>query len=148
VPEKKGQELSNLENYQLYAALADQMLHGATHDELVEALKILALNLTAYKTKHGEIPQTEVLATLRSGEIGDDMALRLTDTMAQLIGVMRTVMANPDRQVLNLSSRTHCRAVYCPDNRVSTSPLSICSDPLLKSQTSAASKSPMSWLMA
>ena len=83
----------DVEQYRLYAALANDMLHGATHDELVEALKILAINLSAYKAKYGEIPQWEILPTLRSGEVGEGLAPRLTDTMVQLIGVMRTVMA-------------------------------------------------------
>jgi len=34
------------------------MLQGVTHDELVEALKILALNLAAYKAQVGKMPQT------------------------------------------------------------------------------------------
>ena len=77
----------------MYAEVADDLLQNAKHHELVEALKILALNLAAYKAKFGEIPQTEVLETLRSDEIGEGMAARLTESMAQLIGVMRTVIA-------------------------------------------------------
>lgn len=85
--------MSDVEKYRLYAALADDMLHGATHDELVEAMKILAVNLSAYKAKYGEIPQDEILPVLRAGEVGAGLAPRLMDTMTQLIGVMRTVMA-------------------------------------------------------
>lgn len=88
----------DVEQYRLYAALANDMLYGATHDELVEALKILAINLSAYKAKYGEISPAEILPTLRAGEVGEGLAPRLTDTMAQLIGVMRTVMA-ADQQV-------------------------------------------------
>ena len=41
-----------------HVAIADDMLQGVTHDELVEALKILALNLAAYKAQVGKMPQT------------------------------------------------------------------------------------------
>ena len=85
--------MSDLERFQLYAALAEDMLQGATHDELVEALKIVALNLAAYKAQFGEMPQTKIIETLRSNEIGEGMAARLAESMLQLIGVMRTVIA-------------------------------------------------------
>ena len=86
--------MSDIEKFRIYAGVADDLLQSANHDELVEALKILALNLAAYKSKFGEIPQTEVLETLRSDEIGEGMAARLTESMAQIIGVMRTVIAS------------------------------------------------------
>jgi hypothetical protein len=85
--------MTDIAKFRYYAALADDMLLDATHDEMTEALKILALNLAAYKARFGEIPQAEVLETLRSEEIGEGMAARLTESMLQLIGVMRTVMA-------------------------------------------------------
>jgi hypothetical protein len=87
--------MTDIDRFRQYSALADEMLQRATHDELVEALKILALNLEAYKERFGELPQPEVLDTLRSDEIGSGMANRLTGTMAQIIGVMRSVMT-PD----------------------------------------------------
>ena len=93
--------MSDIEKFRLYAALADDMLQGATHGELVEALKILALNLAAYKAQFGEMPQTEVIETLRSNEIGEGMAVRLTDSMLQLISVMRTVIATAEPEKLN-----------------------------------------------
>ena len=93
--------MSDIEKFRLYAALADDMLQGATHGELVQALKILALNLAAYKAQFGEMPQTEVIETLRSNEIGEGMAARLTDSMLQLIGVMRTVIAADQPEKLN-----------------------------------------------
>ena len=93
--------MSDLEQFRLYAAIADDMLHGATHDEMVDALKILALNLAAYKAQFGEIPQTEVLATLRSDEIGEGMAARLTGSMLQVIGVLKTVMTSDQQERLN-----------------------------------------------
>ena len=93
--------MSDLEKFRLYAAIADDMLHGATHDEMVDALKILALNLAAYKAQFGEIPQTEVLATLRSDEIGEGMAARLTGSMLQVIGVLKTVMTSDQQERLN-----------------------------------------------
>jgi hypothetical protein len=93
--------MTDLERFQAYAALADDLLQAATPDQMVEGLKILALNLAAYKALHGEIPQTEVLETLRSDTIGDGMAARLADSMAQLCGVMRTVMAVEQPQKLN-----------------------------------------------
>jgi len=86
--------MSDIEKFRLYAAIADDMLESATQDELVEALKILALNLAAYKAQFGEMPQAEVIETLRSNEIGEGMTARLTESMLQLIGVIRTVIAS------------------------------------------------------
>jgi len=93
--------MSDIEKFRLYAAIADDMLESATQDELVEALKILALNLAAYKAQFGEMSQTEAIETLRSNEIGEGMAARLTESMLQLIGVMRTVIAADQPAKLN-----------------------------------------------
>ena len=85
--------MTNFERFRAHTELADELLKSATHEQLAEALQILALNLAAYKAKHGGIPQPEILATLRRGKIDEGMAATLADSMAQLCGVLRTVMA-------------------------------------------------------
>lgn len=93
--------MTDLERLRSSAAVADDLLQAATPDQMAEALKILALNLAAYRAQFGEIPQTEVLDTLRSATIGDGMAVRLADTIAQLCGVLRTVMATDQPVTFN-----------------------------------------------
>ena len=83
--------MTNLEKFRAHTELADQLLQASTHQQLAEALQILALNLAAYKVKFGEISQPEILETLRTGAIDEGMAAVLADSMAQLCGVLRSV---------------------------------------------------------
>jgi len=85
-------DMANLSRLQMLTDLAENMMAEATHAELTEALQILAVNLAVYKHRHGEISQDEILAVLRAGAISETMAEMLADSMAQLCGVLRTVI--------------------------------------------------------
>ena len=93
--------MTNLERFRAHTELADQLLKAASHSELEQALQILALNLAVYKERHGEISQPEVLETLRAGAIDESMAAMLAGSMAQLCGVLQSVMAPTKSGPLN-----------------------------------------------
>jgi len=93
--------MTNFDRFRSHTELADQLLEAATHHQLTEALQILALNLVAYKAKYGEIPQADIVDSLQRGRVDESMAAMMADTMAQLCGVLRTVMARDQPARLN-----------------------------------------------
>lgn len=82
----------NLTKLRAHTDLAEELMQSATHEQLEEALQILALNLAVYKRKHGEISQAEVLDSLRAGHVDENMAETIGASMSELCGVLRTVM--------------------------------------------------------
>ena len=87
--------MTNWERFRAHTELADQLLRASTHEQLSEALQILALNLAAYTSKYGEIPQPEILQALRTGSVDESMAATLAESISQLCGVLRTVTMRP-----------------------------------------------------
>lgn len=72
---------------QLYR-LADKLLAQADREALAEAARILALNLTQYQGKCGELPADGYVALPAIDNLTPELAKTLADGMENLIGVL------------------------------------------------------------
>jgi hypothetical protein len=48
--------VSDLDEFESYYALADQLMEAMTPEQLAECLRMLALHLVDYRSRFGEIP--------------------------------------------------------------------------------------------
>lgn len=87
-----GAALSDWETFKQYNSLADQLLAAATHDQLAECARILALNVAHYKARFGEAPTDDITETLRADSVDEGTAAMLASGMENLCGVLGTVM--------------------------------------------------------
>ena len=93
--------MSELDTFQKYNALADQLVNAASKEQLAECARILALNVAHYKARFGEAPTDDLTATLHGGKITDETAAILGSGMENLVGVLGTVMGLDQPEKLN-----------------------------------------------
>lgn len=65
--------------------LADKLIGEASKEELAEAARILALNLTPYQARHGELHAVECLSLAAQDHLTPELANTLADGMAVLV---------------------------------------------------------------
>lgn len=84
--------MADLSEFQQYYQLADQLILGATKEDLAECARLLALNLAHYQGKYGELPLGETLAMINATEPKEEQAVLLRDGMEVLVGVLGNVL--------------------------------------------------------
>ena len=72
--------------------LADQLVAGASKDDLAECARILALNVAHYASYYGGLPIEEHLDFLHVESLSDDQARFVRQGMETFIGVLGNVM--------------------------------------------------------
>lgn len=85
--------MADLSDFQQYYRLADSLIENASREQLAECARLLALNLTHYQGKFGEMPLEATLATLDATEPNDEQAVMLRDGMEILVGVLGGVLS-------------------------------------------------------
>ena len=75
-----------------YLDLADQLIAGASKEDLAEAARLLALNVAHYQLKFGELPFDDFAGMLRAETINPETAELLAAGMENLMGVLGVVM--------------------------------------------------------
>ena len=60
--------MADMKQFQQYLALADQLVNVASKDDLAECARLLAINLSHYELKNGQLPLDETLAAIYSDE--------------------------------------------------------------------------------
>lgn len=79
-------ELSHLYN------LTDQLVGKASKQELAETARLLAVNLSHYQMKYGELPLDETFAMLDVVKPNAEQTDMLVNGMENLIGVLGNVV--------------------------------------------------------
>jgi hypothetical protein len=83
-------ELSHLYN------LADQLLEKASKDDIAETARLLAVNLSHYQLKYGELPVEETQAMLDIVKPNAEQTDILVNGMMNLIGMLGNVVMDLD----------------------------------------------------
>ena len=72
--------------------LADQLIAGASKEDLAEAARLLALNVAHYQLKFGALPLENFADMLRAQTIHAQTAELLSAGMQQLVGALGIVL--------------------------------------------------------
>ena len=83
-------ELSHLYN------LTDQLIEKATKQEIAETARLLAVNLSHYQMKYGELPLDETLAMIAIEKPNAEQTEMLVNGMNNLVGVLANVVIGLD----------------------------------------------------
>ena len=83
-------ELSHLYN------LTDQLIEKATKQEIAETARLLAVNLSHYQMKYGELPLDETLAMIAIEKPNAEQTEMLVNGMENLVGVLANVVMGLD----------------------------------------------------
>ena len=83
-------ELSHLYN------LTDQLVEKASKQELAETARLLAVNLSHYQMKYGELPLDETLAMIAIEKPNAEQTEMLVNGMSNLVGVLANVVMGLD----------------------------------------------------
>lgn len=79
-------ELSHLYN------LTDQLVKKASKEELAETARLLAVNLSHYQMKYGELPLDETLAMIDIEKPNEEQTEMLVNGMNNLVGLLGNVV--------------------------------------------------------
>jgi len=79
-------ELSHLYN------LSDQLIEKASKQELAETARLLAVNLSHYQMKYGDLPLDEQLAMIDIDKPNAEQTQMLANGMTNLIGLLGNVV--------------------------------------------------------
>ena len=91
----KGGEVDPFDQFEAYAAIADQLIAELSKAQLAECARMLALHLADYRQRFGEIPHADLLHVADLVKIGNEQATLLRDGMEMLVsylGNMRDAM--------------------------------------------------------
>ena len=81
-------DLPDFERFKQYYRLIQRMVEEVDKETLVEAARILAMNVAHYRSKYGELPLEETIALLHAENINDSQAKILADGMENLAAVI------------------------------------------------------------
>lgn len=83
-------ELSHLYN------LTDQLIEKATKQQVAETARLLAVNLSHYQMKYGELPLQETLSLTNIEKLNAEQTDLLVNGMEGLLGVLGNVVMDLD----------------------------------------------------
>ena len=75
------------EKFAAYLQVADQMIAGASKDEIAEAARVLAIELAHYRAEFGAMSET-AYKTVTAESISDEQATKMADGCEVLIKTM------------------------------------------------------------
>ena len=76
--------------------LTDQLIEKATKQEIAETARLLAVNLSHYQMKYGDLPLDETLAMIAIEKPNAVQTEMLVNGMENLIGVLANVVMGLD----------------------------------------------------
>ena len=79
------------DQFESYAAIADQLIAELSKAHLAECARMLALHLADYRQRFGEIPHADLLHLADVVRIGDEQAALLRDGMEMLVSYLGNV---------------------------------------------------------
>ena len=84
--------MSDLEDFDAYDQLADQLMGVATKEQVAEAARLLAMNLAHYQLRYGELPLRDFEAMMRAQAPDEEMQAILARGVEALVGVLGIVL--------------------------------------------------------
>lgn len=93
--------MADLKAFAEYMKIEAELMKLATKDDVLEAARLLALNLAHYELKFGEMPLDDVLATLASDHPNEEQVELLNKGMQNLIGILGNQIQGLDERTLN-----------------------------------------------
>ncbi len=84
------------DQFESYAAIADQLIAELSKAQLAECARMLALHLADYRQRFGEIPHADLLHLADIVKIGDEQAMLLRDGMEMLVSYLGNVREGMD----------------------------------------------------
>ena len=80
------------DEFRQYILVTDALLEQASREQLVEALKLLALNMGYLVQRYGDVPQ-DLLLRMTQAEMTDETRDLVITSMRHLLGLLGSVMA-------------------------------------------------------
>lgn len=93
--------MADLQTFGEYMKVEAELMKLATKEDVLEAARLLALNLAHYELKYGELPLDDVLATLAMDQPNDEQVELLNKGMQNLIGMLGNQIQGLDERSLN-----------------------------------------------
>ncbi len=88
--------MSNMQELSKLYDLTDLLIDKASKDDLAETAKLLAVNLSHYQMKYGELPLDETMALFDTDKPNDAQTEMLANGMKNLIGLLGNVVMGLD----------------------------------------------------
>jgi hypothetical protein len=88
--------VNTFDQFESYAAVADQLIAELSKAQLAECARMLALHVADYRRQFGEIPHTDLLRLADTIKIGNEQAALLRDGMEVLVGYLENVRERSD----------------------------------------------------
>jgi hypothetical protein len=79
------------DEFRAYWELSEEMIAGATKEDLAEVARILAMQSAHYARKYGELPIPDLAHLLLTTTVDDDSVGLLRDGTEALVGVLAMV---------------------------------------------------------
>ena len=76
--------------------LTDQLIEKATKQDIAETARLLAINLSHYQMKYGDLPLDETLAMINIEKPNAEQTVMLVNGMENLVGVLANVVMGLD----------------------------------------------------
>jgi hypothetical protein len=90
--------MAQVDEFHQYILVADTLLEQASHDQLTEALKILALNHGYLVQRHGEVPQDVLLRMTTAATLSAESRDLVVTGLRHLVGLLGHVMEMKDAE--------------------------------------------------
>lgn len=84
------------DQFESYAAIADQLIAELSKAQLAECARMLALHLADYRQRFGEIPHADLLHLADIVKIGNEQAALLRDGMEMLVSYLGNMQDGMD----------------------------------------------------
>ena len=81
------------DEFRQYILVTDALLEQASREQLVEALKLLALNMGYLVQRYGDVPQDLLLRMTQAETLTDETRDLVITSMRHLLGLLGSVMA-------------------------------------------------------
>lgn len=82
---------ATFQEFRAYWQLSEEMIAGATKEDLAEAARILAMQAAHYARKFGELPIPDLAHLLSATTVDDESAGLLRDGTEAFVGVLAMV---------------------------------------------------------
>ena len=85
--------MTDLATFEHYYKLTDLLIEESTKEQLAEGLRLLAMNITHYQMKYGEIALDDTLVLVDATEPNEEQLNLLVLGLETLVGVLRNVIS-------------------------------------------------------
>lgn len=93
--------MADLQTFSEYLKVEAELMKLVTKEDVLEAARLLALNLAHYELKYGELPIEEVLAAISTDQPNDEQVELLNKGMQNLVGMIGNQIQGLDEKTLN-----------------------------------------------